>query len=115
MAGARQNQGARGGRYGAGRSRIDTARPPAPVQQQPVAAQVNPVWAPISSPLPSQHAPPISIYAKPPIVPLGASSPSMLHPAMNQIYTGFPTSNYQFPQMAPWMQQPQSHSPYMPP
>jgi hypothetical protein len=83
MAGA--SQGSRGGRYAGGRSQNEGIRPtvqqlaadpPPTIPHVPVSAR------PPMAPNQTQHQPPpVSIFAKPPIVPM-ATAPSMMYPAM---------------------------------
>lgn len=103
MAGPGGQQGPRGGRYSAGRGRNEGGRPPTPpnAPEAPVAAPPLPV----RQVTPVRSNPPVSIYAKPPIVPL-AAGPSMMNQG-GQMYPNYGGWNPHFAPVNPWMPQPQ--------
>lgn len=110
MAGAGSGQGARGGRNNGGRGRNEGIRPPTQVAPTPPTA--SPVRPPLVQ---HQQAPPISIYAKPPIFPM-ASSTQLMYPQMGQMFPGYPPPGYQQYPANPWPQnQQQFQYPFMAP
>lgn len=118
MAGAGAPQGSRGGRYAGGRSRNEGIRPtvqqlaadpPPTIPHGPMSAR--PSMAPNQ---PQHQSPHVSIFAKPPIVPM-ATAPSMMYPAMGQMYPDFAAAGYQQYPANPWpqnSQQPHFQFPY---